>query len=100
MALGPKLKWIKDNLSKINLNQIIPLILSIVISYLIVKLFGISYLFIIPLFAAGFFLLFSTIKDFFSKNSSLSQKYLILLLVYLFLVFCLMEFLLRNFLLI
>ena len=54
MALGPKLKWIKDNLSKINLNQIIPLILSIVISYLIVKLFGISYLFIVPLFAVGF----------------------------------------------
>ena len=74
MALGPKLKWIKDNLSKINLNQIIPFILSIVISYLIVKLFGISYLFIVPLFAVSFFLLFSTIKDFFSKNSSLSQK--------------------------
>jgi cytochrome c-type biogenesis protein CcmF len=74
MALGPKLKWIKDNLSKINLNQIIPLILSIVISYLIVKLFGISYLFTVPLFAVGFFLLFSTIKDFFSKNSSLPQK--------------------------
>ena len=58
MALGPKLKWIKDNLSKINLNQIIPLILSIVISYLIVKLFGISYLFIVPLFAVGFFYFF------------------------------------------
>ena len=40
MALGPKLKWIKDNLSKINLNQIISFILSIVISYLLVKLFG------------------------------------------------------------
>ena len=74
MALGPKLKWIKDNLSKINLNQIISFILSIVISYLIVKLFGISYLFIVPLFAVSFFLLFSTIKDFFSRNSSLSQK--------------------------
>ncbi len=74
MALGPKLKWIKDNLSKFDLNQIIPFILSIVISYLIVKLFSISYLFILPLFAVGFFLLFSTIKDFFSKNSSLSQK--------------------------
>ncbi len=74
MALGPKLKWIKDNLSKVNLNQIISFILSIVISYLIVKLFGISYLFIVPLFAVSFFLLFSTIKDFFSRNSSLSQK--------------------------
>ena len=31
-------------------------------------------MFIVPLFAVGFFLLFFTIKDFFSKNSSLSQK--------------------------
>jgi len=74
MAVGPKLKWIKDNVSKINLNQIILLILSLIISYLLVKLYGVSYLFIIPLFGLGFFLFFLTIKDFFSKNSTLSQK--------------------------
>ena len=74
MALGPKLKWIKDNLSKINFNQLILFILSIVISYLLVKLYGISYLLILPLFALGFFLFFLTIKDFFSKSSTLSQK--------------------------
>ena len=74
MALGPRLKWIKDNLSKINFHQIILFIISIVISYILVKLYGISYLLILPLFALGFFLFFLTIKDFFSKDSSLSQK--------------------------
>ena len=58
MAVGPKLKWIKDNLSKIKLNQLILFILSIAISYFIVKLFGVSYLLILPLFALGFFLFF------------------------------------------
>jgi cytochrome c-type biogenesis protein CcmF len=74
MAIGPKLKWIKDNVSKINLNQLTLFILSIIISYLLVKLYGISYLFIVPLFGLGFFLFFLTIRDFFSKDSTLSQK--------------------------
>ena len=74
MAVGPKLKWIKDNLNKINFNQLILFILSIAISYLLVKLYGISYLLIMPLFASGFFLFFLTLKDFFSKVSSLPQK--------------------------
>ena len=74
MAVGPKLKWIKDNLSKININLLILFILSIIISYLLVKLYGVSYLFIIPLFGLGFFLFFLTVRDFFSKDSTLSQK--------------------------
>ena len=74
MAIGPKLKWIKDNLSKIKLNQLMLFILSIAISYFIVKFFGVSYLLILPLFALGFFLFFETIKDFFSKNSTMPQK--------------------------
>jgi len=74
MALGPKLKWIKDNLSKINSNQLILFVLSIIISYLLVKSYGVSFLFIVPLFGLGFFLFFLTIKDFFSKDSTLSQK--------------------------
>ena len=74
MAVGPKLKWIKDNLSKININLLILFILSIIISYLLVKLYGVSYLFIIPLFGLGFFLFFLTVRDFFSKVSTLSQK--------------------------
>ena len=74
MAVGPKLKWIKDNLSKININLLILFILSIIISYLLVKLHGVSYLFIVPLFGLGFFLFFLTVRDFFFKDSTLSQK--------------------------
>ena len=74
MAVGPKLKWIKDNLNEINLNQIILFIPSIIISYLLVKLYGVSNLFTVPLFGLGFFLFFLTVKDFFSKYSTLSQK--------------------------
>ena len=74
MALGPKLKWIRDNVSKINYNQLILFVLSIIISYLLVKSYGISFLFIVPLFGLGFFLFFLTIKDFFSNDSTLSQK--------------------------
>jgi len=74
MAVGPKLKWIKDNLSKINLNLLILFILSIIFSYQLVKLYGVSYLFIVPLFGLGFFLFFLTVRDFFSKDSTLSQK--------------------------
>ena len=74
MAVGPKFKWIKDNLSNINLNQLILFVLSIIISYLLVKFYGVSFLFVLPLFGLGFFLFFLTIKDFFSKGSTLSQK--------------------------
>ena len=74
MAVGPKLRWIMDNISKINLNQLILFVLSIIISYLLVKSFGVSFLFVVPLFGLSFFLFFLTIKDFFSKDSTLSQK--------------------------
>jgi len=74
MAIGPKLKWIKDNIRKVNLSQLILFILSIIISYILVKLFGIEYLFSVPLFGAGFLLFFFTIADFFSKKSTVSQK--------------------------
>jgi len=74
MAIGPKIKWIKDKFKKINLQQFILLIISILISYLFINSYGENYLFAIPLFGLGFFLFFLTIKDFFSKSSTLSQK--------------------------
>jgi cytochrome c-type biogenesis protein CcmF len=74
MAVGPNLKWIKDNLSKINFNQLILFVLSIIISYLLVKLYGVNYPFAVPLFGLGFFLFFLTVRDLFSRNSTLSQK--------------------------
>ena len=74
MAIGPKIKWIKDKFEKINLKQLILLIISILISYLLITSYGENYLFAIPLLGLGFFLFFLTIKDFFSKSSTLSQK--------------------------
>ncbi len=74
MAVGPNLKWIKDNLRKINFYQLFLFILSIIISYLLVKLYGVKYLFAVPLFGLGFFLFFLTVRDLFSRNSTLSQK--------------------------
>ena len=74
MAMGPKVKWIKDKFEKINLQQFILLIISILISYLLVTRYGENYLFAVPLFGLGFFLFFFTITDFFSKYSTLPQK--------------------------
>jgi len=74
MALGPKVKWIKDKFKKINLIQLIFFIVSIGISYLIISKSNRSFLFSMPLFVLSFYLLFITIKDFFAKESILSQK--------------------------
>ena len=74
MAIGPKVNWIKDKVEKINLQQLIFLIISIFISYLIITKYNVNYLFAVPLFGLGFFLFFFTIKDFFLQNSTLSQK--------------------------
>ncbi len=74
MAIGPNLKWVKDRINKIKLEQPIFLFISILISYLFTTSYGISYLFSVPMFGLGFFLFFLTIKDFFSGKSTLSQK--------------------------
>ena len=74
MAIGPNLKWVKDHINKIKLEQPIFLSISILISYLFTTSYGVSYLFSVPMFGLGFFLFFLTIRDFFSKESILSQK--------------------------
>ena len=74
MAIGPRMKWIKERLNKINKQEFFLLIISLIISYYVINYYGISYLFIIPLFGLSFFLFFYTIKDFFNKDSTLSQK--------------------------
>ena len=74
MAIGPNLKWVKDHINKIKLEQPIFLFISILISYLFTTSYGVSYLFSVPMFGLGFFLFFLTIRDFFSGESNLSQK--------------------------
>ncbi len=74
MAIGPNIKWVKDKMRKINLKDIFIFIISIVISYIFVNKFGVSYLLSLPLFIFSLFLFFVTIKDFFGKNINISQK--------------------------
>ena len=74
MAVGPNIKWIKDRISKTNIQQLIFFIIFILLSCLFLKKNGVSYLFVLPLIGSGFFLFFLTIKDFFLKSSHLSQK--------------------------
>ena len=74
MAIGPNIKWIKDKMGKINLKDIFIFIISIVISYIFVNKFGVSYLLSLPLFIFSLFLFFVTIRDFFGKNINISQK--------------------------
>ena len=74
MAVGPNIKWIKDRISKTNIQQLIFFIIFILLSCLFLKKNEVSYLFVLPLIGSGFFLFFITIKDFFSKSSHLSQK--------------------------
>jgi len=74
MAIGPNFNWIKDKIDKINLQQLLFFILSIIVSFIFLKRVGISYLFSLPLFIASLFLFFITIKDFSVKKTNLSQK--------------------------
>ncbi len=74
MSIGPNLNWIKDKIKKVELNKIIIFIISLIISYIIKNRYGVNYLFSSILLASSFFLLFSTIKDFFKKNLKISQK--------------------------
>ncbi|MDC3125785.1 heme lyase CcmF/NrfE family subunit [Candidatus Pelagibacter sp.] len=67
MAIGPKLKWIKSNLQdKINLISL--LIVSILISFFIIKNFEYNILVNTILIASAFYLFFITLRDFFIKK--------------------------------
>ena len=67
MAVGPKLKWIKSELQN-KLNLIVFFIISILLSGFIIKSFNINFLLNTVLVAAGFYLFFITLKDFFIKG--------------------------------
>tara|TARA_B100001057_G_scaffold5015_1_gene4527 strand:+ start:4536 stop:6410 length:1875 start_codon:yes stop_codon:yes gene_type:complete len=74
MAIGPRLKWIKSELDK-KINLIIFFILSILISYLILKNLSADFLINTILIGSAFYLFFISSSDFFSKkNRSFSQN--------------------------
>ena len=74
MSIGPRLKWIKDKFTKINYYQILILILSLVISYLIVEYSGVKYLFSTILISTSIFLFYSSASDLVKKNIQFPQK--------------------------
>ena len=67
MAIGPRLKWIKSELNK-KMYLVILFILSILISYLIIKNLNTDFLINTILIGSALYLFFVTTKDFFSKN--------------------------------
>ncbi len=74
MVFGPKIKWIKDSLKKVNYIQISILIISLFISFLIVIKMTINFLFSLPVVASSIFLFVNTLIDFSKKNTSVAQK--------------------------
>ena len=74
MSFGPRLKWIKGNLGKINYTQLLIFIIAIIIGVLIVKKSEIKYLFSTILISAAIFLLLISISDFFKKQIQYPQK--------------------------
>ena len=74
MAIGPKLKWIKSNLSdKVYLISL--LVISIALSFLIVKKFDPNLLVNTVLISSALYLFFITLRDFLIKKySNISQN--------------------------
>ena len=74
MAIGPKLKWVKSDLSD-KVYLILFLIISLFLSILIVQNFKIEFLLNTILITFAFYLFFITVRDFVSKKyKNLSQN--------------------------
>ena len=74
MAIGPKLKWIKSNLED-KIYLIILLLISILLSFLIVKNFDTNFLLNTILISSALYLFLITSRDFFIKKyNNISQN--------------------------
>ena len=73
MALGPKLNWVKSKLEN-KLSLLIFFIISILISFLILKKLGSNLLLNTILVSSAFYLFFITIKDLFNKRFNKSSQ--------------------------
>ncbi len=74
MAIGPKLKWIRSNLEN-KIYLISMLIISILLSYLIVKNFEYNFLINSILISSALYLFFINLRDFFiQKSQNISQN--------------------------
>ena len=74
MAIGPKLKWVKSNLDNI-FSMILLLIISVLISFFILKIFEANFLINTILVSSATYLFFITFRDFFIKKfNNISQS--------------------------
>jgi len=74
MAIGPKLKWVKSNLED-KFSLIILLIISVLISFFILKIFKANFLINTILISSATYLFFITFRDFFIKKfNNISQN--------------------------
>jgi cytochrome c-type biogenesis protein CcmF len=74
MAIGPQLKWIKSGLEK-KLHLVILFIISLLISFFIIKHLKVNFLVNTVLIGSAFYLFFITIRDFFLKGfKNISQN--------------------------
>ncbi|MDA9604617.1 heme lyase CcmF/NrfE family subunit [Candidatus Pelagibacter sp.] len=73
MALGSKLKWIKSKIENKS-SLIILFVISVVLTFVILKNFSVDLLFYTILISAAFFLFFTTMKELFVKKlNNISQ---------------------------
>ena len=74
MAIGPKLKWVKSNLED-KFSLILLLIISVLISFFILKIFEANFLMNTILISSATYLFFITFRDFFIKKfNNISQN--------------------------
>ncbi|WP_415303912.1 heme lyase CcmF/NrfE family subunit [Candidatus Pelagibacter sp. Uisw_090] len=73
MSLGPRLKWIKSKIENKN-SLVITFIVSVLLTFFIVKNLTTDLLFYSILVSSAFFLFFTTLKEFFTKKfNNISQ---------------------------
>jgi len=74
MSIGPNFRWIKDNIKKINYFRIFLFIVSLMLSYFIIKNTSTSTLISTIFGGASIYLFFTTAKDLFRKNYHIAQS--------------------------
>ena len=74
MIFSTRLRWVKDNIFKINIKQIAIFTLMLLLSIYILNISDKNYLFASILISSSFCLFFNSLNDFLKKNIKLSQK--------------------------
>ena len=74
MSIAPRLKWIKDKGKLVDFKKIIMFIITLIISFFILKFSDLNYLFSTILFSTSIYLTSSSFFDLFNNKIKLSQK--------------------------